>query len=123
MATAPSNTDANPNRDVLDEAYDELERESPDFVARGIRWLRTPRARIVRLPSGILCIAAAFFWFLPVLGLWLLPAGLLLIAQDVPILHRPVGRMTLYLVERWRSLRRWWATRRARRTPRSPGTP
>ena len=95
---------------MLDEAFDELESESPDFVTRAIRWLRKPQARIVRLPLGILCIAAGCFWFLPVLGFWLLPAGFLLIAQDVSILRRPVGRMTLYLLERWRRLRRWWVS-------------
>ena len=97
----------------LDQAFDELEREVPDSFRRAIHWMRTPQARIVRLPLGILCIIGSFLWFLPVLGLWFLPLGLLLIAQDVPFLRRPVGRMTLYLLDRWKRLRKWWARRRA----------
>jgi hypothetical protein len=97
---------------TLERAFDELEREAPDSLAKAIRWTRRPQARIVRLPVGILCILASFLWFLPVLGLWFLPLGLLLIAQDVPFLRGPVGRMTLYLLERWRRLRLWWARRR-----------
>jgi hypothetical protein len=102
--------------DELDEAFEKLEREAPDFLTRAIRWMRQPQARIVRIPLGIVCIAASFFWFLPVLGLWFLPLGLLLIAQDVRFLRRPVGRMTLYLLDRWVRLRQWWARRRARQT-------
>ena len=99
-------------RDALDEAFDQLEREVPASVTRAIRWMRTPPARIVRLPLGILCILGSFLWFLPVLGLWFLPLGLLLIAQDLPFLRRPVGRMTLYLIDRWRHLRKWWARKK-----------
>ena len=99
--------------DELEEAFDELEREAPDFLTRAIFWLRKPEARIVRLPLGILFIVAGFLWFLPVVGLECLPIGLLLIAQDVPFLRRPVGRMTLWLLDRWVQLRKWWTRRRA----------
>jgi hypothetical protein len=109
--------------DKLEEAFDEIERAAPDSLARGIRWMRKPKARIVRLPLGILCIAGSSFWFLPVLGLWFLPLGLLLIAQDVPFLRRPVGRMTLYLLERWKRLRKWWAQRKQARAKRLHSEP
>jgi hypothetical protein len=104
--------------DKLEEAFDEIERAAPDSLARTIRWMRRPQARIVRLPLGILCIAGSFFWFLPVLGLWFLPLGLLLIAQDVRFLRRPVGRMTLYLLDRWKHLRKWWARKKQARAKR-----
>jgi hypothetical protein len=90
---------------LLDRAFRGLEREVPDRATRAIRWLRNPKSRWLRLPLGILCIVASFFWFLPVLGLWFLPLGLLLIAQDVPFLRRPVGRLMLWLEDRWRALR------------------
>jgi len=99
--------------DELDEAFDELERETPDFLTRAICWLRKPQARMVRLPLGILCIVAGFLWFLPVVGLEFFPIGLLLIAQDVPFLRRPVGRGTCYLLNRWVQFRKWWARRRS----------
>lgn len=102
---------------LLNEALDELERESPDRVTRIIRWLRKPEARRIRLPLGILCIIASFFWFLPVIGLEYLPIGLLLIAVDVPFLRRPVALFVLWMEDRWVELKRWyrrkWRTRRA----------
>jgi hypothetical protein len=104
--------------DKLGEAFDELERAAPGSLARAIRWMRKPRARIVRLPLGIVCIVGSFFWFLPVLGLWFLPLGLMLIAQDVPFLRRPIGRMTLYLLDRWKQSRRWWARKKEARAKR-----
>jgi hypothetical protein len=44
------------------------------------------------------------FSFLPVLGFWMLPAGLLLLAVDLPVLRGPISN----LVVRGRvSARRW----------------
>lgn len=100
---------------VLDEAFDELERETPDRVTKIIRWLRSPKARRVRLPLGILCIVASFFWFLPIIGIELFPIGLLLIAVDVPFLRRPVGLFILWLEDRWVALKRWYRHRRKKR--------
>ncbi len=113
MAKAQRTEASRQRDDTLEEAFDELEREAPDFLTRAIIWLRKPQARIVRLPLGLLFIVAGFLWFLPVVGLECLPIGLLLIAQDVPFLRRPVGRMTLWLLDRWVQLRKWWSRRRA----------
>lgn len=101
--------------DQLEQAFDGLERESPDRVARAIRWLRDPAARWIRIPLGLLLIAGGVFGFLPVLGFEFIPLGLLLIAQDIPFLRQPVGRMTLWLLRKWVHLRQWWAKRRKRR--------
>lgn len=92
--------------ELLDEAFDRLEAETPDRVTNIIRWLRNPRSRWVRVPIGILCIIASFFWFLPVIGVEFFPIGLLLIAQDVPVLREPVARWMLWLEDRWVALRR-----------------
>jgi hypothetical protein len=118
MAHARSSAAHGPGGDELDEAFDEIERAAPDSLARAIAWMRKPQARIVRMPLGILCIIGSFLWFLPVLGLWFLPLGLLLIAQDVRFLRRPVGRMTLYFFDRWRHLRKWWARKKEARAKR-----
>jgi hypothetical protein len=92
----------------LDEAFRRLEQEVPDRVSRAIRWLRDPAARWTRLPLGLLFIAGSLLWFLPVVGIEMLPIGLLLIAQDVPFLRGPVGRLTIWLERKWVALRRWW---------------
>jgi hypothetical protein len=90
---------------LLDEALKALEKEAPDRITGMIRWLRNPQSRWIRLPLGILCIVASFFWFLPVVGIELFPVGLLLIAQDVPFLRRPAAKLLLWLEAKWRALR------------------
>ena len=69
---------------VLRQAFKDLERELPQRVARGMRGLRHPKARYIRIPVAVLSIVGGVFSFLPVLGLWMLPLGLLLLAHDVP---------------------------------------
>jgi hypothetical protein len=100
----------------LDRAFDGLEREVPDRVARAIRWLRHPKSRKIRIPMGVLFIIGSALWFLPVVGIEMLPIGLLLIAQDVPFLKKPVGRAMLWLERKWMALKeRRRAKKRARR--------
>jgi hypothetical protein len=94
-------------KDELDVAFEKFERETPDFLTRAILWLRRPNARKVRLPLGLLFIVAGCLWFLPLVGIEMLPIGLLLIAQDVPFLRAPVGRMALWLLDRWVRFRKW----------------
>lgn len=99
-------------RKKLDQAYDGLERETPDRVARAIRWLRNPKARWIRLPLGLLLVAGGLFGFLPILGVEFIPLGLLLIAQDLPFLQKPVARLTIWLERKWVELRKWWKRKR-----------
>jgi hypothetical protein len=96
------------DRKALDEAFEGLEEEVPDRVSRAIRWLRDPEARWIRLPIGLLFILGSMLWFLPVLGIEMLPIGLMLIAQDVPFLRRPVGRFMIWFERKWMALRRRW---------------
>ena len=54
---------------------------------------------------GILLMLGGVFAILPFLGLWMLPLGLLLIAYDIPILQKPVGRFMLWAIGKWAALR------------------
>lgn len=93
----------------LERAFDRLEQETPDRVTRAIRWLRSPEARWVRLPAGIVLLLLGIVGpFVPVAGIEFLPFAFLLIAQDVPFLRRPVARAVLWLEDRWIASRRWW---------------
>jgi hypothetical protein len=49
-----------------------------------------------------------------VLGLWMLPFGLLLIAYDVPFLRKPVGYFTIWGAEKWAAFRLWVRQKRGR---------
>jgi len=103
----------------LDQAYDELEREVPDRVSRAIRWLRDPKGKWVRLPLGLLLIVANLFGpIVPFLGIEFVPLGLLLVAQDIPPLRKPVAKMTLWLEHKWVNLRRRWR----KKHPKSAGS-
>ena len=90
----------------LDRAYEALQREVPDRVSRAISWLRDPKRRLARIPIGAILILSSFLWFLPTFGIEFLSLGLLLIAEDVPFLRNPVGRIILWLVGRWVALRK-----------------
>lgn len=62
----------------------------------------------IRFPLAILLTIGGLFWFLPILGLWMLPAGLLLLAIDLPHLRGPISHAIIRgrrLTQRW--LRRW----------------
>jgi hypothetical protein len=103
---------ADDGRETLDAAYEGLERELPDRVCRAIRWLRNPKSRWIRIPVGLLLMVSSLLWFLPVLGIEFLPLGLLLIAEDVPFLRKPVGRAMLWLEQKWLTLKSWWQLKR-----------
>ncbi|EIM02968.1 hypothetical protein UUA_00690 [Rhodanobacter thiooxydans LCS2] len=60
----------------------------------------------------MLFIVGGIFSILPVLGFWMLPFGLLLLAQDLPFLRRPMRRALLWMERCWV---RWKQSRRAQR--------
>ena len=92
-------------RAVLRQAFKRLEHEVPGKVARILRSIRHPDSRWIRIPMGILLILGGIFSILPFLGIWMLPLGLLLIAYDIPVLQKPIGRFTLWAIDRWASFR------------------
>ena len=52
-----------------------------------------PRSRIVRLAIGIGLIVGGTLGFLPVLGFWMIPLGLLVLSIDLAIVRRARRRM------------------------------
>jgi len=46
---------------------------------------------------GIVLMTAGVFGFLPVLGFWMLPLGLALLAMDLPFLRRPLARFMAFI--------------------------
>nr|WP_244606532.1 hypothetical protein [Arsenicitalea aurantiaca] len=81
-------------------------------TGRVIGFLRRPVARLVRIPLGIVLVLGGILSFLPVLGVWMLPLGLLLLAIDLPFLQPPVTWSIVRGRRRWQN---WSRTRRARR--------
>ena len=73
----------------------------PKRVRSTVRYVRQPSARWLRIPTGVLLTVGGVLWFLPIAGLWMLPIGLALLADDVRPL-RSLRYRTLDWVEHHR---------------------
>lgn len=91
----------------LDRLYARIGRQVPP-LAGFLGWARRPSARLVRMPVGAFLTVGGVFSILPVLGLWMLPLGLMLLAVDVPPLQGPVAGSII-------RGQRWWQLRKRRR--------
>jgi membrane-bound ClpP family serine protease len=100
---------AQKSRARLQRQFDRIERRIPNFASRMLSWLRRPEARLIRIPLGLLLILGGIFSFLPVLGIWMLPLGLLLLALDFVFLQGPINSAVV------RGTRKWTLWRRSRR--------
>jgi hypothetical protein len=76
----------------VERQLDRISAGLPSGVGGFLRWLRSPSSRWVRIPAGLLLIIGGVVGFV-VLGLWIVPLGALLLAQDLPFLRRPGTRM------------------------------
>ena len=77
--------------------------------------LRSNRWRPVRIPLALVLIGGGLVSFLPVLGLWMLPLGLLFLAVDLPFLRGPISTVLIrsrLVIRRWQ--RRWRHWRKGR---------
>ena len=79
------------------------EAPGPTITAFG-RKIRVPRSRRLRIASGTALIAGGFLGFLPVLGFWMVPTGLLVLSYDIPAVRRWRRRAAV-----------WWHRRRGGR--------
>ena len=80
-----------------------MERRIP-VLRRPLRLLLSERGGVVRMGAAVLCLLGGLLSFLPLLGVWLLPLGLLLLAVDVPAL-RPMASAVVIRGRRWGSER------------------
>lgn len=69
------------------------------------RWrVPMPRSRYARMGIGMLLIVGGCLGFLPILGFWMVPLGLLVLSNDIAYVRRRRRRFAV-----------WWARRRAPR--------
>jgi hypothetical protein len=99
---------------ALDKYFDRIDQRVPPKVSGFIGWLRKPSSLVVRWLIALLLIVGGIFSFLPVLGMWMLPLGVIFIAQDVPVLQRPLVSALEWTEAKWEQLKAAWE-RRARR--------
>ena len=91
QATGIGGCSATPHKTVSQHHEQRIERligRLPEKLQTIIRWLRRPGLSWVRVLAGLLFIAGAFLSILPVFGIWMLPVGLTLLAEDIPPIRR-----------------------------------
>ena len=65
------------------------------------REVSMPQSRLLRIVIGVLLILLGTLGFLPVLGFWMIPLGLLVLSYDFASVRRARRRLEV-----------WWASRR-----------
>jgi hypothetical protein len=85
----------------IDRHFAWFEARLPARPAKFVSYLRQPSSKWVRFPLALLLMLGGVFSILPVLGLWMLPLGMLLIAQDVPVLEKPVAKSLGWIERKW----------------------
>ena len=76
--------------------YEEMNRfqnHVPTWVGHNLNRLRGKRAIWVRVLTGVALIVAWGFLPLPLVGIWMLPVGLALLAHDIPTVRAPIARL------------------------------
>jgi hypothetical protein len=77
----------------------------------GKRRITLPGSPAVRIGIGVLLILCGIVGFLPILGFWMVPLGLLVLSVDIPAVRRFRRRMEV----KWG---RWCQRRRAAKAAR-----
>lgn len=80
---------------------DRIGRYLPRWFCRLIIWVRRPSRLLIRLAVSLLLVIGGLFSFLPVLGLWMMPLGLVIVSQDFPFLQRPLLRSFRWIDRKW----------------------
>ena len=85
----------------LNEHLERFERRLPEGMRGLVRWLRKPGSGFIRIPLGIVLILAGIVGFLPILGFWMIPLGLLVLAIDVPFVRPPLIKLMDWVERKW----------------------
>ena len=103
---------------MSDRASRRLHRQLQALVRRFamLRWLPaltgTRPGVLVRAPLAVLLVAGGLLGFLPVLGVWMIPLGLVILAIDLPVLRPGVSAVLIRGRRRLSLWRRGWTGRR-----------
>ncbi len=64
-----------------------------------------PRSRAARVTMGVLLVLFGLVGFLPILGFWMVPVGLTILAVDIPVVARFTKKITVVVKRWWKKLR------------------
>ncbi len=57
-------------------------------IRLGNRKFKLPKSRFTRILIGLALIVGGVLGFLPVLGFWMIPLGVLILSYDLPLVRR-----------------------------------
>ena len=63
--------------------------------------LPLPRSRLLRILIGVLLMIGGLFAFLPILGFWMIPLGMLVLSIDIPRVRRWRRRFAVWFHRRY----------------------
>src|ERR1700746_4103901 len=75
------------------EEMNRFQNHIPTRVGHNLNRLRGERAIWMRVLAGVALIVAWGFLPLPLVGIWMLPVGLALLAHDIPTVRAPIARL------------------------------
>jgi hypothetical protein len=89
---------------------------APKRIKVGRHSIPVPQSKPMRLCLGGALVLCGFIGFLPILGFWMVPLGLLVLSIDIPIVRRWTRRMGAWWRKRgqpwWkRNVQPWWKGR------------
>ncbi len=61
----------------------------------GSKEFKLPKSQIARMSVGVLLVIGGILGFLPILGFWMIPLGLLVLSHDLPSVRRWRRNITL----------------------------
>ncbi len=67
-----------------------------------------PASRLGRLIVGVILVIGGVLGFLPVVGFWMIPLGLIVLSVDFPLIRRLRRRLEV-------RIGRWWRSRQAQK--------
>ena len=79
-----------------------IDPRTKEIVIGSVRF-KLPESRWLRVLIGVLLVFGGILGFLPVLGFWMIPLGLLVLSHDSHFVRRQRRRLAV-----------WWAARKAR---------
>lgn len=81
------------------------------YIRIGGRAIPMPASRWVRIALGSTLVVFGLLGFLPILGFWMVPLGLLILSMDLAFVRRWRRRTAVWLERRypgfWAKLKRW----------------
>jgi hypothetical protein len=75
-----------------------------ESIRIGSYTLPLPRSRILRILIGVLLVIGGLLAFLPILGFWMIPLGLLVLSVDIPRVRRWRRRFAVWFHRRYPKL-------------------